>query len=70
MSENSFKLLVTALLVYNFYLSHQCKIRHNFKYFEQHIEICEKMPGIDTDPDRPDPDRHALDADSDPDLAN
>jgi hypothetical protein len=40
----------------------------DLKYFEQHSEIFfrkkVKTPvlGIDTDPNRPDPDRHALDA--------
>ncbi len=57
-----------------FYLSHQCRRQHSFKYFDHHIEIFWKkvivyqlfhMPGIDTDPDR-----HALDAEPDPDLAN
>jgi hypothetical protein len=53
------KLLVTALLFTMFYLFHQYKRGHNFKHFEQHIEILWKkgcpslsyMPGIDTDPD-------------------
>jgi hypothetical protein len=58
-----------------FYLYHQCQSCHSFKYFEQHIVIFWKKyqhfhtPGIDTDPDGSDPDRHALDADLDQDSA-
>jgi hypothetical protein len=43
-----------------------------FKYFGHHIEIFWKkvkihVLGTDTDPHRPAPDRHALDADADAD---
>jgi hypothetical protein len=59
-----------------FYLSHQCQMCVIcFQYFGQHIEIIWKkvyfinffyLLRIDTDPVRPHPDQHALDADSDP----
>ncbi len=58
-----FLLLVTALQVYNVL---RVSSVSNFKYLRQLIEILWKkytvvykyfhMPGIDTDPDRPDPD--------------
>jgi hypothetical protein len=61
-----FKLLVTALPVYRtmFYFPHQCQRCHNFKYFGLQLF---HIPGIDmvpTDLDLPDPDQHALDAES------
>ncbi len=56
-----------------FYLSHQGQRCHVFQYFRQHIDIfwntgnnflSSLLPlGINTDPEPPDPDQHALDAD-------
>jgi hypothetical protein len=54
-----------------FCLSHKCQRCHNFRYFIQHMDLCgikyslynfSYAHGI-ADPDRPDPDRHALEAD-------
>jgi hypothetical protein len=62
-----------------FFLTHKWQRRHNFKYFgiwtayilKFFLEKSKKIHvlGIDTDPDGLDLDRHALDADSDPDPA-
>jgi hypothetical protein len=57
-----------------FYLSRQCQMCHNCKNFWQHIEILWKkvsfhLPVMDTDQDRPDPNRNALDVDTDPNPA-
>jgi hypothetical protein len=41
---------------------------HDFKYFGQIFIKKNQMLGSDTDPDQPDPSRHALDVDPDPDL--
>ncbi len=60
------------------YLSHQCQLCRNFQHFAQHIDIFWNnvilsqlfhLLGTDTDPDRPDPDRHALYAAPDQDPA-
>ncbi len=55
-----------------FFFSHQRQMCHDFMYFEQIFMKKYKKShvlGIDSDPDRPDPDRHALDADPDTDPA-
>ncbi len=57
-----------------FFLSRQWQRPQDFKYFGQHTEISRKKQkinalGIETDPGRPDPGRHSLNADTDTDPA-
>jgi hypothetical protein len=75
-------LLVPVLPLYRtmFYLSHQCQsnVSYVFIILDNVLNFLEKssvyqlfhLLGIDTDPDRPHPDCHVLDADSHPDPAN
>jgi hypothetical protein len=66
-----FLLFVTALPVYNVYLSHQCQRCNNLNIFDSILKFVKKVKFnfficlalMGTDPDRPDPDQHALDAD-------
>jgi hypothetical protein len=62
------KLLVAVLEVTMFCLSHQCQRCHNLNNLESILKVYElyHMPDIDTDQERPDPNRHALDSDPDP----
>ncbi len=43
-----FQLFITALPVYNVYLSYQCQRFHYFKYFGQHFEILRKKFSVST----------------------
>jgi hypothetical protein len=53
----------------SFFTLQEAKCR-DLKYFGQHIDFLKvKNTCADTDPHRPDPDRHALDADPVPDPA-
>jgi hypothetical protein len=52
-----------------FFFPHQWQMCHDFKYFDPLKFLLNKMSVLEIyiDPDRPDPYRHFLDADSDPD---
>jgi hypothetical protein len=65
--DNKFTLILRNNTVYSVFFSHHRQRYHDFKYFGQYIKsfILVKIHvlGFDNDPDWPDPDRHAQDAD-------